>query len=673
MMGGLAKLGGPLTRDKSDTLLLLLGAVLVLAPHFGHLPAWTTGTVCLTLLWRAAITLRGSRLPPLWLLLPVSLLAMGGVYLSFRTLLGREAGVTMLALLLTFKLLEMHARRDLFVVIFLCFFLLLTNFFYSQSIATALVMAATIIVLLAAQITFQFTGAVPPLATRLKMAARVFLVAAPLGILLFIGFPRIQGPLWGLPGDASSGKSGMSDTMSPGSMTSLALSEEVAFRVKFSAAAPPQQQLYWRGPVLSHYDGRTWRRIGKELFQPSLPRLRQQLEWRGPSYGYEVTLEPGKRQFLFMLELSEPLFQAEGGLVSYTTELEQLVRASNDKRLRYAGVAHPVHAAQAGLPPAALERWLQLPQGFNPRTLRYAAQIQAIRAERGDEAAIAAVLDNFRRGFEYTLEPGRLGRDAVDEFLFDSRQGFCEHYSGAFVYLMRAAGLPARVVNGYQGGELNPVDGYYTVRQSDAHAWSEVWLGAGRGWTRVDPTAAVAPERIRTSLAQTLPRAAPFGLEGLANLARDQSSWLAQLRFGLSAMNNAWNQWILDYNPNRQKNFLRELAAAFGNWRMLAALALCTGLVWLASYRRAARARDPLDAAFAAFCRQLARHGVQRAPDEGPLSLSRRVRQLKLPREKITAMTEFLELYGALKYGAPSAQRDNGPVARLNSLLKQSR
>ena len=538
MIARLGKLAGPLTRDKSDTLLLLLAALMVLLPHFGHLPLWTSATVCLTLLWRAAITLRGSRLPPLWLLLPVSLLAMGGVYLSFRTLLGREAGVTMLALLLTFKLLEMHARRDLFVVIFLSFFLLLTNFFYSQSIVTALVMTATIIVLLAAQITFQFTGAVPPLATRLKLAGRVFLVAAPLGVLLFIGFPRIQGPLWGLPGDASSGKSGMSDTMSPGSMTSLALSEEVAFRVSFGSAAPPQQQLYWRGPVLSRYDGRTWSRIGTQQYPGSMLRLRQQLDLRGPAYPYEVTLEPGRRQFLFMLEMSEPGVDVDGARTSYTDELEQLVLASGDKRLRYSSVAHPAYLAQAGLPPEALQRWLELPQGVNPRTLRYAAQIQALRAERGDDAAIAAVLDKFRSNFEYTLEPGKLGADAVDEFLFDTRKGFCEHYSGAFVYVMRAAGLPARVVTGYQGGELNPVDGYYTVRQSDAHAWSEVWLGK-RGWTRIDPTAAVAPERIRSSLAQTLPQAAPFGikgLQGLANLARDQSSWLAQMRSVGSAM-----------------------------------------------------------------------------------------------------------------------------------------
>ncbi|WP_342119088.1 transglutaminase TgpA family protein [Pseudoduganella sp. OTU4001] len=667
----IARLAGPLTRDKADTLLLLLGALMVLAPHFAHLPLWTSATVCLTLLWRAAITLRGSRLPPLWLLLPVSLLAMGGVYLNYRTLLGREPGVTMLTLLLTFKLLEMHARRDLFVVIFLSFFLLLTNFFYSQSIPTAAMMIATIIVLLATQVTFQYTGAVPPLATRLKLASRVFLIAAPLGALLFIGFPRIQGPLWGLPGDAAGGKTGMSDTMAPGSMSNLALSEEVAFRARFQGAAPQQQQLYWRGPVLSRYDGRTWSRIGRPLYSLGTARLMEQLEWRGTPIPYEVTLEPGRRQFLFMLEMSGPARSASEGSGAYSDELEQLVQAPADKRMRYTGVAHPDYIAQAGLSPQQLQRWLELPQGFNPRTLRYAAQLQTLRAEKGDDAALAAALDYFRREFEYTLQPSLLGRDAVDEFLFDTRKGFCEHFAGAFVYLMRATGLPARVVTGYQGGELNPVDGYYTVRQSDAHAWSEVWLGPQRGWTRVDPTAAVAPERIRSSLAQTLPEAAPFGLQGLAGLARNQDSWLAKMRFGISAMNNAWNQWILDYNPNRQQHFLRELGAAFGDWRLPAALAAIGGLVLLLRRGRAERARDPVDAAYLAFCRLLARHGLEKAPDEGPQSLAQRVRQLTLPSEKMAAMTGFLELYGALKYGLPQAPANQ--IARLNSLLKQSR
>ncbi|MCE3263791.1 MAG: transglutaminase [Pseudoduganella sp.] len=669
----IARLSAPLTRDKADTLLLLLAAVMVLAPHFGHLPLWTSATVCLTLAWRAAITLRGSRLPPLWLLLPVSLLAMGGVYLNYRTLLGREPGVTMLALLLTFKLLEMHARRDLFVVTFLCFFLLLTNFFYSQSILTALVMVATIIVLLSAQATFQFTGSVPPLATRLKLAGRVFLLATPLALLLFFGFPRIQGPLWGMPGDAGGGKTGMSDTMSPGSMTNLALSEEVAFRVRFSGAAPPQQQLYWRGPVLSDYDGRTWSRTGSALDAAGRAQLRRQLLWRGTAYPYEATLEPGRRQFLFMLELSAPDASVPEARSAYTDEMEHLVQGPSDKRVRYRGVAHPEYIAQGGLTPQELAHWLILPPGFNPRTLRYAAQLQALRAERGDDAAVAAMLDYFRRSFEYTLQPSRLGRHAVDEFLFETRQGFCEHFAGAFVYAMRAAGLPARVVTGYQGGERNPVDGYYTVRQSDAHAWTEVWLGRHRGWVRIDPTAAVAPERIRSNLAQTLPEAAPFGLQGLAELAGKQNSWLAQMRFGISAVNNAWNQWILDYNPNRQQHFLKELAAAFDDWRLPAALALLGALVVLLRRARGERGRDPLDAAYHAFCRLLARHGLEKAPDEGPLSLSQRVRQLPLPPEKMAAMTGFLQLYGALKYGAPQAPGTDNRLARLNRLLKQSR
>jgi len=664
----MARLAARLTRDKADTLLLLLAALMVLLPHFRHLPWWASLTVCLALAWRGAITLRGSRLPPIWLLLPVSLLAMGGVYLDFRTLLGREPGVAMLALLLTFKLLEMHARRDLFVVIFLSFFLLLTNFFYSQTILTALNMSVTIVLLLAAQLTFQFTGVVPPLAARLRYAARIFFIAAPLGILLFIGFPRIQGPLWGLPGDANSGRSGMSDTMAPGSMSNLALSEEVAFRVRFNENAPPQQLLYWRGPVLSEYDGRTWSRVGRPLEFREALQLRKNMHLSGSPWSYEVTLEPVTRQYLFTLEMGGPDINSEFR-TGYTDEMESLFRSPPGQRVRYSHAAYPAYRLQPSASPGLLQRWLKLPAGFNPRTLEYAERLRTLRAEKGDLAAVTDVLDLFRRGFTYTLEPTRLGRDAMDEFLFDTRLGFCEHYASAFVYLMRGAGLPARVVTGYQGGELNPVDGYFTVRQSDAHAWAEVWMGPAHGWKRIDPTAAVAPERIRTSLGQTLPEAAPFGLQGLADLGRDQDSWLGKLRFSLSAMNNAWNQWILDYNPKRQQHFLSELGAAMADWRLLAILP-CLALAMFARKLRFQRAPDPVDAAFAAFCRQLARHGVERAPHEGPLSLEQRVRQLKLPPEKIAAMTGFLELYGAIKYGA--GPTDN-PVARLKSLLKQTR
>ncbi|MBB3119543.1 transglutaminase TgpA family protein [Pseudoduganella violacea] len=661
-----------MTRDKADTLLLLLAALMVLLPHFAHLPLWTSVTATLTLAWRAAITLLGRRLPPLWILLPVSVLAMGGVYLSFRTLLGRDPGVAMLALLLAFKLLEMQARRDLYVVVFLCFFLLLTDFFYSQSIFTALTMMATIVMLLTALVTFQYTGIVPPLKQRLLMAARIFLVAAPLGLLLFVAFPRIQGPLWGLPGDARSGRTGISDTMAPGSLSSLAASDDIAFRVRFFDPRPRQNQLYWRGVVLGNYDGRTWTRSGRPLYRGGLP-AGLSIHLRGPGIRHEITMEPSGKRFLFTLEFTEPDLSIPGQRLRSSDELESYVLEPLHERLRYRAKAYPDFSLKGEASPARTAQWRQLPPGFNPRALELAASLRALNDPQG---AVRAVLRKFRsEPYRYTLTPPALGRDAVDEFLFASRAGFCEHYASAFVYLMRAAGIPARVVTGYQGGELNPVDGYLLVRQSDAHAWAEVWLGE-QGWQRVDPTAAVAPQRVEQSLARAIPAEPPFGLEGLAGLVdlqNDRESWLSWLRFNANAINNSWNQWVLDYNPERQRNFLAELNFALGNWRSALGLVLVALLLFAAQRLRAGRGRDPVDTAYQAFCRQMARRGLPRAADEGPRSYAARILAAALPEDKKAAMKEFLELYGALQYGVPDSGGRTHSVKRLNTLLMQSR
>ncbi|AXA91916.1 DUF3488 and transglutaminase-like domain-containing protein [Massilia sp. YMA4] len=659
-----------LTRDKADTLLLVVAALLVIAPHFTHLPLWTSATVCVTLFWRALLTWRGRRLPPVWLLLPVALLAMAGVWYSYRTLLGRDPGVAMLALLLAFKLLEMHARRDLFVVLFLSFFLLLTNFFYSQTMLTALGMAVTLVVLLTAQLTFQYTGAVPPLARRVRLAGKVALLATPLAALLFIGFPRIQGPLWGLPGDARSARTGISDTMAPGSMTNLALSEEVAFRVRFLDPAPAQNRLYWRGVVLSNYDGRTWTRIGGTPYRRNADGLTMALG--GRAIRHEITMEASERRYLFTLELTRPDLPVPGQRVATSDELETFTLRPLQQRIRYRATAHSQYTLQADLDPALTGKWLQLPAGFNPLTLALGARLRALAQERreGTPEIVDAVLRLLReKRFEYTLEPALLGRHSVDEFLFRTRQGFCEHFAGSFVFLMRAAGVPARVVTGYQGGEFNPVDGYVTVRQSDAHAWAEVWI-AGQGWRRVDPTAAVAPERVNASLARALPAQAPFGLTGLIALQNDKDSWLSRLRFRINAMNNAWNQWVLDYNPERQQNFLAELWSKVGTWHTPAAAALLGLLIWGWRRLRRARAADPVQAAYARLCRQLAGHGLVPATGEGPHSLVLRVRALPLPEERKAAYAEFLELYSALRYRALDDDERNRSAARLASLLR---
>jgi transglutaminase-like putative cysteine protease len=642
-------------------------ALLVVAPHFGHLPWWIAGTVCVTLLWRVLLTLRGRRLPPVWLLLPVALIAMGGVFQTYGTLLGTDPGVAMLALLLAFKLLEMHAKRDLYVVLFLGFFLMLTNFFYSQSMLTGLAMAATLVVLLTVQLTFQYTGTVPSLGRRLRLAGKMFALAVPLAAALFVLFPRFEGPLWGRPDEARGPRSGLSDTMAPGTMTNLALSEELAFRVRFDGAPPAQNRLYWRGVVLSHYDGRTWTRIGGRLYRRDGDAMT--LRVGGTPAPYEVTLEPSQRRWLFTLELTPPALDVPGERVAVSDELESFTVRPMHQRVRYRAAAYADYAVQPALDPALTGKWLQLPAGFNPLARQLARQLRAAAGKDDARVAAEVLLLLREQRFVYTLQPPLLGRDSIDEFLFVTRQGFCEHYAGAFVFLMRAAGIPARVVTGYQGGEVNPVDGYMTVRQSDAHAWAEVWL-KGKGWIRVDPTAAVAPDRVRLGIGGALPREAPFGLSAFRN---DKDSWLARLRFHVNAANNAWNQWVLDYNPERQRNFLAELSGLAGDWRTLAILPALLVLGWLWRLLRARRRRDPVQTAWDRFAVLLARHGIARTPDEGPHSLARRVAVLALPDEKKAAMAEFLELYAALRYRALDDDERHRSARRLAKLLSLSR
>jgi transglutaminase-like putative cysteine protease len=667
-----------MSRDKADTLLLLASALLVLAPHAAHLPAWVSALCGLTLLWRATITLQGKRMPSPVLLLPLASLAMVGVAHTYQTLLGRDAGVAMLVLLVAFKMLEMHARRDLFVVVFLCFFLVLTNFFYEQGIGTALLMALSVLALLTAQMSFQFSGALPPLHRRFLMSARLLGLAAPIALALFFLFPRIEGPLWGMPGDASSARSGMSETMAPGTMAHLAQSREPAFRVRFDGPPPPQAQLYWRGPVLGDYDGRTWTRMKATAAPAPAPAstpAQLALSVSGKPVGYEITLEPSNSRWLFALEMPQRLPGLDGNLAQLSSQFEFTTAFPVEARLRYRMESFPTYRLQAGALPGDASQWLQLPGNSNPRALMAGL---SLRAEPDPRQRVVSVLNSFRREpYVYTLNPPLLGRDAVDDFLYGSRAGFCEHFAGSFVFLMRAAGVPARVVTGYQGGDLNPIDGFITVRQSDAHAWAEVWL-AGRGWVRVDPTAAVAPERVRRGLNEALPQPAPFGLEGLGRLMRfdaDSNPWLAQMRYAVGAINNGWNQWVLNYSPQRQRALADSLQSSLLDWRMPAALvALATLLLVLRTLRRR-REIDPIDALYSALCARLARMGLVRSADESPSMYAGHVAAAaaagRLAPQAAAAAAEFLARYGAWRY-APACGPDH-LAATLKRLLSQVR
>lgn len=658
----------PMSRDKADTLVLLGACTLVWTPHAEHLPAWITMTCAMLLLWRSWVTFRGNRMPPRWILLPIVIASMAGVYLEHRTFFGRDAGVAMLVLLLSFKLLEMRAKRDLFVVIFLSFFLVLSNFFYSQSIGTALLMMAAVIALLTAQLSFQYTGAVPPLRKRLALSTKIFALAAPLMLVLFVLFPRIQGPLWGMPGDANAGRTGLSDQMSPGNISKLALSDDIAFRVKFIDPVPPKSKLYWRGIVLGDYDGRTWTHRPPEpddgrptFFKP-----------RGRPIRHQVTLEPSGRRWLFALEHPAMPPRLYRNPTDIAPDMQPLAARPINERIRYDAASYIDFELEPDGLSSATQPWLALPPAYNPATLAFAAKL---RQKSSDPVALAnAVLAFFREEkFSYTLEPPLLGQHAIDEFLFGTKAGFCEHYAGAFVVLMRAAGIPARVVTGYQGGDLNPLDGYMTVRQSDAHAWAEIWV-KNRGWLRIDPTGAVAPDRIETNLATAIPNRG-----GLANLYAGNRSWLSSLRVRWDALTNEWNQWVLNYTPEKQKSLVQSLGFSDVNWRTLTALmfglgAAVTALIVVPLVRNRVKL-DPVVAVYLAMCRQMARRGMAKAQHEGPRAYAARLTAADspLPNDKKMAVADFLKLYEALRYEKTVPGRSPATLSTLKSLLAKCR
>lgn len=672
----------PFSSDKADTLLLMGACLLVILPHLPHQPSWASIS-CLSLLaWRAWLTLRGKRLPPRWLLLPLSLAAIVGVYLSYRTFFGRDPGVTMLVLLLALKLLEMHAKRDVFVVVFLGFFLMLTSFFHSQSIGAAALMIGAVTVMLSAQLSFQYTGAAPSIVKRLGISLRIVGLALPLTAIFFLLVPRIEGPLWRLPGDAHGGRTGLSDSMSPGNIANLALSDAIVFRVKFEGKPPHKSGLYWRGPVLGRYDGRTWTEApATATASPA------ELRYTGPTLRYEVTQEPQGQPWLFGLEMPLAAPALPGNAAYLTPDWRLMAQQPLNQRVRYELLSGTDYVLQ---PEAdATADWLQLPAGFNPRTRALAAQIAGRHSSSAQR--IDAVLRHFReQTFYYTLQPPLLGEHSMDDFLFSTRAGFCEHYSSAFVVLMRAMGIPSRVVTGYQGGELNQVDGYLVVRQSDAHAWAEVWMEK-RGWVRVDPTAAVAPERVTRNLDAALPQPA-FG--GWLRLEARDGNWLSglqqmqrQWRYWQDALGNGWNQWVLNYTPERQRGLLQALGIVKPDMRTLILLLLCLGLAavglmtWLLFRTR--ERRSPAERLFADLCAAMQAQGYPRAPHEGPRAYAERLSSPSsgLPSEKQRAAVSFLEMYEGIRYGisGSGSSRSYGTgnqvpaaaVSQLKSLLRE--
>lgn len=634
--------------------LLAASVAAVIATHLGHMPVWLTLALFAMIGLRTWSRQRGAPPVPVWVRIPLAALLLAWVAMSFGNVFGREPGTVLGCGLLALKLLETERVRDARVAVGFAAFVLMSALLFTQTLGFTLLVCLVLVLLVAALVALQpaTTDVQRPLRAEFRSACLLVLAGLPLAAAAFLLVPRLGSPLWGAPGGDMMARTGLSETMAPGQITELLVSDAPALRATFDGPPPPAQQRYFRTMVMWDFDGTTWSRgwfLGYGYMEDAVRRN----SGRDGYYDYEITLEPTDRRWLPSLDM--PLDAPEGARLGADHVL--FARAQVSQPVRYRVRSATDYILAPALAEGPRERALALPSGYNPRTRELAGRW---RAENRDDAAIVrATLDLFRASFTYTLTPPLLGRDSVDDFLFGTRAGFCEHYASAFVVLMRSAGIPARVVTGYQGGWWNASDAYLLVRQSDAHAWAEVWLG-DRGWVRVDPTAAVSPVRIELGAA-----AANAGADWTG------STLLRDLRNQLDGMSRLWTEGIIRFDHLRQHGLLTPFGVADADpGDLMVALALAIALVLVTAtawaIRSAPRRRgDALDQAWRTLRARLARRGIESPPSEGPLDLLARVR-----RRTAASGTRFDALvreYVALRYGG------EGDPERTRTFVRSAR
>lgn len=605
---------------------------LILALHAPYQATWVIVAAALLLAWRYWLAINQKKLPNSLLLFPLIVLCAIGVLFTYGGLAGRDASTALFTLLLMFKVMESKSLRDFTLVVLLGYFLTICTFLFSQALLVAMLTIAPLLALTCALIALNQKKPEPHSDALISLGGNLIAQALPVMLLLFVLFPRAPGPLWGVPKDATRGMTGLSGEMKPGSISNLSLSDAVAFRVTFQGKTPHPFQLYWRGPVLWDFNGQVW------SANYTYPASSSNLIADTAPINYTVTLEPHNKPWLLVLDM--PIKTSHAGFMTqdYQYQSRQPIRT----RMRYEATSALRYHEDAALDEESRNRALRLPEFGNQQ----ARELGASWANETPANIVQKGLSLFAKDFSYTLTPPPLGASAIDGFLFNTKKGFCEHYAGSFVFLMRAAGIPARVVTGYQGGEMNPVADYMIIRQADAHAWAEVWLD-GQGWVRVDPTSAVSPARIQSGIASALPASEP-----LPALARP--SPFKRLSLGWDSINNGWNQWVLGYNQQHQTEFLSRIAGSkvtrgdMALWLSFL-LIVIVGLITLWVLRPTPNKHDPIQKAWLRFQRKLARAGLQREPTEGPLDFAVRAAQTFPTRQKL--IDDIVELYLPLRYG----------------------
>lgn len=619
----------------------LASLALALLPHVIYLPVWISAAFLACGLWRYMIEKRRAALPSTWIRAALALACFLGVLFEYQTISGVGPGSALLAIMASLKLLETRKRRDQFVLLFIAIFLVMSALLREQYLWSLPYLVVAMIFIMTAWLRMSAAES-ESIRRSFATGGRLLLYAAPIAIVMWVFFPRISSPFWAVPIDTSSGVSGLSSTMSPGDISSLSLSNEVAFRVRFDSQIPAARDLYWRGLVLHQFNGRSWK--GSE---PSMGRrAAQQIEVRGEPVRYRITMEATRQHWVYALDIP---YQWD---LHKTRMSAQQVLARDfpiDQRIAYQVESYTDYRAEADMNDFVRDRYLALPDSSNRRTAELARQMR--RDAGSDGAYINALLALFHdEDFYYTLQPPPLGRNPVDNFLFDTRRGFCEHYASAFTVMMRSAGIPARIVLGYQGGELNPLGNYMIVRQSDAHAWAEVWF-AGRGWVRVDPTAAVAPERIELGIAESM-----FDGIGLEWGLSAPSKFLHQMQLRWDAMNAQWNDWVLGYGPEKQNAFMALLGMDNPSWRkmLLTLITLVIGMILLISGILALRYRPPPpDRATILYRRFVAKTGHQLSIGESPAAFA--MRASSGSRLSADTILDITNSYQEARYGGVDA------------------
>jgi transglutaminase-like putative cysteine protease len=599
-------LGGlPIPRKLLTALLLLLGALVM--PHAANLNPLILAFFFMTVLWSLIAQRRPDVMPGRWLLFLLMIAALGLVIFTTNVSDGRLAGTALLVVMLGLKLLELRARRDIHITVFLGYFLVLTQFLYDQSLLLAAYLFLGIFALISVQVGLSRVD----IALRLQLRNSLAMLAGalPLALVVFLLFPRLQSPLWGI--STQGAVTGISEEMTLGNIGSLSRSNAIALRVRFFDPPPDPGQRYWRGPVLWNTDGERW----SPGVQPvrSLPAI----SGNDSAIDYEMTLEPTGSYWLFGLDVVAD--RPSGTHLNGNFALVNNQRVN--KRISYLVSSDPDYRMLA-LSDYERRMALQLPPRISPRVRTLVAEWQATTDPAQPLQLVQEALAYYReQPFVYTLSPGVLQGDAIDQFLFETRRGFCEHYAGSFALLMRLAGIPSRVVVGYQGGEKNPHAEHWVVRQSDAHAWTEVWLPQ-LGWWRIDPTAAVAPERIESPIDAALSQDSDrviFRLDdsGLARALWLNAAWIAD------AVDLGWHQWVVGFTAERQSSLLqklglRELKGLGLAIALLIGCALAITLVFLVAKIPRGKAQDPLPALWQKLLHKLQRAGVKAPPWQGP-------------------------------------------------------